>query len=105
LKELEAKYAVVDRVGKSFGFLAYATIGIFTLFITFGDILKLFKFILLKFKKQTVNSSKNVNVPKQKMLLERKLTKADVKKLTYLEERIDNFRVEVYTANKQRNSK
>ena len=101
LKELDAKYVVVDKVGKSFGFLAYATIGIFILFITFGDIMKIFKLISLKFRKPTSNEQKEMTAKLKMKENEKKLTNADLQKLKSLDERIDKL-VQFYKASKKR---
>jgi len=94
LKKLEAKYSVTDKVGTSFAVLAYVFIGLFILFIVFGDFIKIFEFVSNKLNCKSILSNKNF-VPYLKRQSKFSTDKpVDPAKLRDLDERIFKFQVE-----------
>jgi hypothetical protein len=104
LKDLGIKHAVGRKVGKSFGFLVYAIVGLFIFFITFSDIAKVYIYCSSKFKKQQANRQKDVTAQQKNRDFQNKFSDADLQKLNSLDERIYQLQVDFYKATTQKNS-
>jgi hypothetical protein len=96
LKKLEGKYETIDKVSKSFAFLAYVSIGVFICFITIGDFMKLFKFSLKLLKQYKTNAKKTIFSSKNTQVVSKKdSSQVDPDKLKNLDKRIFEMQVQI----------